>query len=122
MINSSIDNFQTEQVMNSEPQPIVIPSAQVLPMQCYVPLILEGTAACSMRDELKKARFEKKITLKEITDKLSKMELPKWLQSQILQMSNHRKYDRITCPIEQAMEAAVNYHIVKELINEDVSV
>jgi len=88
---------------------------------CYVPLILEGTAACSMRDELKKARFEKKITLKEITDKLSKMELPKWLQSQILQMSNHRKYDRITCPIEQAMEAAVNYHIVNELMNEDVS-
>lgn len=87
----------------------------------FVPLILEGNAACSMRDKLKKVRFEKKITLKEITNKLSNMELPKWLQSQILQMSNHRKYDRITCPIEQAMEAAVSYHILNELINEDVS-
>lgn len=84
-------------------------------------LILEGTAACILRNKLKQARFEKKITCKEITDKLSKMKLPKWLQSQILQMTNHRKYDRITCPIEQAMEAAVCYHIVCELINEEQS-
>ena len=70
-----------------------------------------------MRDELKKLRFEKKITLIEITDKLSKMELPKWLQSQILKMYNYKKYERTTCPIEQSMEAAVNYHIIKELKN-----
>jgi hypothetical protein len=113
--------FNKAQKMIEEQKPNNSTETAILPMQCYVPLILEGTAACSMRDELKKARFEKKITLKEITDKLSKMELPKWLQSQILQMSNHRKYDRITCPIEQAMEAAVNYHIVNELMNEGVS-
>lgn len=98
------------------------PVTAIAPNRCYVPLILEGTSACKMRDELLKARSLKKITLKEITDKLSKLEIPKWLQSEILQMSNHRKYDRITCPIEQAMEAAVNYHIVNELMNEDVSV
>jgi hypothetical protein len=84
-------------------------------------LILEGTAACTMRDELKKARYEKKITLKEITDKLSKMELPTWLQGQILQMTNHRKHERITCPVEQAMEAAVSSHILNELIAEEKS-
>jgi site-specific DNA-methyltransferase (adenine-specific) len=40
MINSSIDLRQPEQVMNSEQKLMVIPSAQVLPMQCYqhVPL------------------------------------------------------------------------------------
>ena len=108
-------------MINSSTNVELSTSAGMAQNPCYMPLILEGTAACLMRDELKKARFEKKITLKEITDKLSKMELPKWLQSQILQMSNHRKYDRITCPIEQAMEAAVNYHIVNELMNEDVS-
>lgn len=113
--------FNTAQMMIEKQKPNNSTETAILPMQCYVPLILEGTAACSMRDELKKARFENKITLKEITDRLSKMELPKWLQCQILQMSNHRKYDRVTCPIEQAMEAAVNYHIVKELMDEDVS-
>lgn len=82
-------------------------------------LILEGTAACTMRDELKKAREEEKITLKEITDRLSKMELPKWLQGQIMQMTNYRKSDRITCPVELAMEAAVSYHILNELMEEE---
>lgn len=86
---------------------------------CYVPLVLEGTAACLMRDELNKARFKKLITPKEITDKLSKIDIPEWLRCQILQMSNHRKYERTTCPIEQAMESAVNYHIVKELLDDE---
>lgn len=76
-----------------------------------------GTAACEMRDRLIIARREKKITLAKITDKLSKIELPKWLQSQILQMVEYRKYDRITCPIEQAMEAAVHYHILNDIID-----
>jgi len=91
----------------------------ILPSRCYVPLILDGTAACLMRDTLKKARFEKKITPKEIKNKLSKMELPKWLQGQILQMVNHRQYERITCPIEIAMESAVFYHILNEIMNEN---
>ena len=94
----------------------------ILPNPCYVPLILEGTSACKMRNELQKARGEKKITLKEITDKLSKMELPKWLQSEILQMVDYRKYDRTTCPVEQAMEKAVCFHVLNEIMNADASV
>jgi hypothetical protein len=73
--------------------------------------------AILIRDGLLKAKIENKITCKEITLKLSKLELPKWLQSEILQMVNYKKYDRITCPIEQAMEAAVNIHIIKEIKN-----
>lgn len=95
------------------------PETAISQNHCYVPLILEGTSACKMRDELLKARSEKRINLKEITDKLSKLEIPKWLQSEILQMSNHRKYDRITCPVEQAMESAVAFHILKEIMNDD---
>jgi SAM-dependent methyltransferase len=41
MIKSSIENFQPEQVMNSEPEAELLPSAQVLPMQCYAPLVLD---------------------------------------------------------------------------------
>lgn len=75
-----------------------------------------GTAACDMRDELSKARYDGKINLQEITDKMSKIEIPKWLQSQILQMVKYRIHDRCTCPIEQAMEAAVHYKIIEELM------
>lgn len=93
------------------------PASQELNQQWVMGTItLEGTSACKMRDELKKARFEKGVKLKDITDKLSKTEIPKWLQSQILQMANHNKYKRITCPIEQAMVAAVCYHILNEII------
>jgi hypothetical protein len=79
------------------------------------PLILEGTAACKLRDALLIAKREKRVTCKQITDHLSKRKLPKWLQSQILQMAAHRQYERITCPVEQAMEAAVHVHIIKEI-------
>lgn len=75
-------------------------------------LQLQGTSACIMRDELMQARTNKLITCKEITDRMCKQDIPLWLQSQIIQMVNHRKYERITCPVEQAMEAAVCYHIV----------
>lgn len=74
-----------------------------------------GTPACIMRDELRQARADKKITLEGITQKLSKMELPNWLQAQIIQMAEFRKYDRITCPIEQAMLSAVCSHIITEI-------
>lgn len=80
---------------------------------------LKGTTACKMRDALIKARFEKKITLKQITDRLCKQEIPMWLQSQIIQMVKYREYYRITCPVELAMEAAVNYKILQEIIKEE---
>jgi len=37
MIQSSIENSQPEQVMNSEQKADILPSAQVTPMQCYAP-------------------------------------------------------------------------------------
>jgi hypothetical protein len=74
-----------------------------------------------MRDALRKARYNKQITLKEIADKLSKIMIPLWLQSDIMRMVNHRKYDRITDPIEQAMEKAVCFHILNEIMNEPVN-
>ena len=80
---------------------------------------LEGTTACLMRDELEKARFDKKITTGQITNKLSKMELPDWLISQTLQMEQYRKFDRCTCPIEQAMAQAVYNKIVKDLMDKE---
>ena len=76
---------------------------------------LQGTNACMMRDELIKARYDKKITLKEITTKLAKQHLPDWLQSEILQMTNHNKSKRITCAVELAMEAAVCIKILDEI-------
>ncbi len=79
---------------------------------------LTGTTACKMRDELLKARSQKKITLKEITDRLCKQHIPEWLQGQIIQMTNHNRNKRITCPIEQAMEAAVSYKILLQVIKE----
>lgn len=80
---------------------------------------LNDTSACLMRDELRSAWLNKKITLTQIKDRLCKLEIPEWLQSQILEMVEYRKYDRITCPIEQAMEAAVCYKIVQKLIKEE---
>jgi hypothetical protein len=74
-----------------------------------------NNSACMMRDELKKAWYERKITLADITTKLSKIDLPTWLQSEILHMVNHLKYDRCTCPVEQAMESAVHHHILNEI-------
>ena len=47
MNQSSIENFQPEQVLNNEQKPIVSTSAQVLPMQCYLPLVLD--ACCGGR-------------------------------------------------------------------------
>jgi len=78
---------------------------------------LQNTPACKMRDALWVATFSNKvITRKEITDRLSKIEIPDWLQADILQMADHRKYERLTCPVEQAMEAAIHYKIVDELV------
>jgi len=47
MIHSSIDNFQPEQRHNSEPEADLLSSAQVPPMQCYLPLVLD--ACCGGR-------------------------------------------------------------------------
>lgn len=81
-------------------------------------LLLHGTTATIMRDKLKEEWFSKRIKLHEIKDRLCKIEIPKWLQSQIIQMSEHRKYDRVKDSIEEAMFDAVCYHIVKELMSE----
>lgn len=78
-------------------------------------LKLENTSACSMRDKLRKEWFDKKITASQITDRLSKIEIPYWLQCEIIQMVNYRKYDRTTCAIELAMEAAICIKIVQEI-------
>ena len=80
---------------------------------------LNDTSACLMRDELIKARYDKKITLKQITDRLCELDIPDWLQSQILEMTDYRKYERTTCAVEQAMEAAVCYKIVEKLLKEE---
>lgn len=80
--------------------------------------MLQNTSACLMRDELQKARLEKRINLKQITDKLCKLDMPLWLQSEILQMVHYNQYKRYTDPIEQAMEAAVNYKIILQLKNQ----
>lgn len=82
-------------------------------------LQLEGTTACALRDKLKEAFYQKKITLKEITDKLCKIVLPEWLQAEILQMVSHNQYKRCTCPIEQCMEKAVHYFILKQILDEE---
>ena len=42
MIHSSIENFQPEPLPNSEPEADNILSAQVSPMQCYLPLVLDA--------------------------------------------------------------------------------
>lgn len=82
-------------------------------------LLLQGTSATIMRDELKKEWFSKRIKLHEITDRLSKLEIPYWLRGQIIEMSEYRKYDRIKDDIEEAMINAVFYHIVKELLQKE---
>ncbi len=78
-----------------------------------------GTAACNMRDELWKAYSGKRITLSQITKRMQNREIPDWLQSQIIQMVRYREGERTTDPVEQAMAAAVYYHIVKRLKDED---
>jgi len=76
---------------------------------------LTGTTACLIRDKLIEARNNKKITPTQITDRLSKRKMEEWLKGQIIEMVEYRQYDRITCPIEQAMHDAVCYHIVCEI-------
>lgn len=80
-------------------------------------IFLTDTSACLMRDELYKAISAKTITKKEITERLYKADIPDWLQAEILQMANYRKYDRITDPVEQAMEAAIHRKIIHQLVN-----
>lgn len=77
---------------------------------------LQNTTACKMRDELVNSRFSKKITLSEIRERLYKIELPDWLQSQILQMVNYNQTNRITCAVELAMESAVHRKILDKII------
>lgn len=77
---------------------------------------LTGTAACILRDELSKAWFSNQIELSEITNRLGRMVIPEFLKSQIIQMCEYRKYDRITDPIEQAMEKAIHFQIVRDII------
>jgi len=82
-------------------------------------LQLEGTAACTMRDKLISAKFKGEITCKEITERLYNIEIPEWLEAQILQMVQYRWTERITCPIELAMEKAVHRKIVDRIIKEE---
>ena len=82
-------------------------------------MLLQGTTATIMRDKLKDEWFGKRIKLHEITDRLCKLEIPEWLRKQIIQMSEHRKYDRVKDDIEEAMIDAVYYHIVKDLLKKE---
>lgn len=82
-------------------------------------LLIHGTIATEMRDKLKSEWFAKKIKLHQIKDRLCKLEIPEWLRSQIIQMSEYRKYDRIKDCIEEAMFDAVCYHIAKELTEKE---
>jgi len=80
---------------------------------------LTGTTACTMRDKLVSCWLNKDIKLSEITDRLTKIEIPDWLESQILQMVHYRQLDRCTCPVEQAMFQAVCNKIVDKLMKEE---
>jgi hypothetical protein len=75
----------------------------------------ENTTACMMRDILKEQWLLKNITLVQITDRLIKKDLPDWMQAEIIQMCNFNKFKRTTCPVEQAMEAAVCVKIIEEI-------
>lgn len=81
--------------------------------------MLTGTPACLLRDQLSKARFEKRITPKKITTRLIKIGLPNWLQKDIIAMVRYNQSNRSTCPIEQAMFDAVCALILKELMQQD---
>jgi hypothetical protein len=76
---------------------------------------LTVTTACLIRDKLIKDWHNKKITLSQITERLCEYDMPEWLKGQIIEMVEFRQYDRITCPVEQAMHDAVCYHIVCEI-------
>ena len=80
-------------------------------------LQLTNTSACLIRDKLRNNWLNNKIKLSEITERLSDLDIPNWLQGEIIQMCEYRMYDRITCPVEQAMLKAVCYKIVKEIKN-----
>lgn len=45
---------------------------------------LTGTAACTMRDKLISCWLNKGIRLSEISDRLTNIEIPDWLESQII--------------------------------------
>lgn len=78
---------------------------------------LTGTSACLLRDRLRSAWFDKRISTPEITRRLAAMNLPEWLISEILEMESHNKLNRLTCPIEQAMAGAVYVIIIDQIIN-----
>lgn len=78
-----------------------------------------GTAACDMRDQLLKLVFAKKITPKQITDRLTKTDLPDFLRGQIIAMCQFNEMKRCTCFVEQAMYQAVCNHIVRELMDSE---
>lgn len=82
-------------------------------------LVLTGTAATILRDLLIKEWFEKKITPSQISERLKKIDLPEILESQILQMVNYRNTERITCPIELAMEKAVHAKFLERIIQQE---
>lgn len=78
-----------------------------------------GTSACGMRDQLWSAYISKKITPKKITEKMSNMDIPTWLRSEIVSMVRFNELKRCTCPVEQAMFQAVCNHIVRELVESE---
>ena len=80
---------------------------------------LNGTPATEMRDTLRTKWLNKEITLPQIEDRLSKMDVPEWLNGQILEMVQYRMCDRCTCPVEQAMAGSVYYKIVDKLMKEE---
>ena len=78
---------------------------------------LTGTSACLLRDRLRSAWFDKRISGPEITRRLATMDLPEWFITEILEMESHNKLNRLTCPIEQAMASAVYIIIIDQILN-----
>lgn len=74
-----------------------------------------GTQACVIRDRLLEERRNKNINLDQITNRLYNIQPPEWLRHQIMDMVRHNQYKRITCPVELAMEKAVNMMIIDEI-------
>lgn len=84
---------------------------------------LEETQACWLRDQIIDALHEKKVTLKEVGERLRKCEelKDKRFQAQIIQMVQHNELERITCKVELELFGAVTYHMIDKIIKEELS-
>ena len=70
-----------------------------------------------MRDEIWRNR-SKGLKLPYVTDKLTEIGIPKFLQGEIIQMVRYRETKRCTDAVEQAMAQAVYNLIIRDLMKQ----